>query len=534
MCQEHTFSYHSVPGRLIDLVGGTTFGEWVRDYSDDTDEFGRPGENFSIVDFVEHFEVSKEDFIEATRSWMTDEAMGRLGVTREEYQEAYGYTDEQIDAIYSGDQSQINEAFCGELAYYNPSDSQLYSIYWLSDHTYEDYREADLPTIEIDKILTKAGEMGGIYAQLAEAAWLEQREYVGVTETGPVYDTCMEHVFSFHAVPYELILWIGTDAFYDWEETLSYEMDEFGRPDEDFTIVEVVEQFNVPKETFWEITRGWMTDEAMDNMGMTQDEYIAQCGYSDEQIDAIYSGDQSQINEAFCGDLAYYNPSDGQLYSIYWLSDHTYEDYREADLPTIEIDKILTKAGEMGGIYAQLAEAAWLEQREYVGVTETSTGGDNLCLEHFVLYHAIDYELIVYVGEDNFKAWQDGLDVTDEYGRYYEEQTIDAFVNHFGISRETLVSMCDYYSEDQLDAIYSGDQSQINEAFCGDLAYYNPSDGQLYSIYWLSDHTAADYQAAGVPVSEVERILEDASAMGGSYASLAEAAAPAAEAYALK
>ena len=102
------------------------------------------------------------------------------------------------------------------------------------------------------------------------------------------------------------------------------------------------------------------------------------------------------------------------------------------------------------------------------------------------------------------------------------------------ISRETLVSMCDYYSEDQLDAIYSGDQSQINEAFCGDLAYYNPSDGQLYSIYWLSDHTAADYQAAGVPVSEIERILDDASAMGDSYASLAEAAAPAAEAYALE
>ena len=85
----------------------------------------------------------------------------------------------------------------------------------------------------------------------------------------------------------------------------------------------------------------------------------------------------------------------------------------------------------------------------------------------------------------------------------------------------------------EIDAIYSGDQSQINEAFCGDLAYYNPSDGQLYSIYWLSDHTAADYQAAGVPVSEVERILDDASAMGGSYASLAEAAAPAADAYAL-
>ena len=170
MCQEHTFSYHSVPGRLIDLVGGTTFGEWVRDYSDDTDEFGRPGENFSIVDFVEHFEISKEDFIEATRSWMTDEAMENLGVTQDEYLEAYGYTDAQIDAIYSGDQSQINEAFCGDLAYYNPSDGQLYSIYWLSDHTAADYQAAGVPVSEVERILDDASAMGGSYASLAEAA----------------------------------------------------------------------------------------------------------------------------------------------------------------------------------------------------------------------------------------------------------------------------------------------------------------------------------------------------------------------------
>ena len=169
MCQEHTFSYHSVPGRLIDLVGGTTFGEWVRDYSDDTDEFGRPGENFSIVVFVEHFEISKDDFIEATRSWMTDEAMENLGVTQDEYLEAYGYTDEQIDAIYSGDQSQINEAFCGDLAYYNPSDGQLYSIYWLSDHTAADYQAAGVPVSEVERILDDASAMGGSYASLAEA-----------------------------------------------------------------------------------------------------------------------------------------------------------------------------------------------------------------------------------------------------------------------------------------------------------------------------------------------------------------------------
>lgn len=157
-----------------------------------------------------------------------------------------------------------------------------------------------------------------------------------------------------------------------------------------------------------------------------------------------------------------------------------------------------------------------------------------MCSEHAPYYHVIDYDLILYVGEDNFNAWTNSFAVTDEYGRPQEGISIASFLQHFDVPRDIVEANSDYYSEDQLDAIYSGDQSQINEAFCGDLAYYNPSDGQLYSIYWLSDHTAADYQAAGVPISEVERILEDASAMGGSYASLAEAAAPAAEAYALE
>lgn len=161
-------------------------------------------------------------------------------------------------------------------------------------------------------------------------------------------------------------------------------------------------------------------------------------------------------------------------------------------------------------------------------------GGVGMCQEHSPYYHVIDYDLILYVGEDDFNAWTNSFAATDAYDRPQEGISIASFLQHFDVPRNIVEANSDYYSEDQLDAIYSGDQSQINEAFCGDLAYYNPSDGQLYSIYWLSDHTAADYQAAGVPVSEVERILDDASAMGGSYASLAEAAAPAAEAYALE
>ena len=178
------------------------------------------------------------------------------------------------------------------------------------------------------------------------------------------------------------------------------------------------------------------------------------------------------------------------------------------------------------------------------------------CAEHTSSYHTVILDLIGLVGSEAYYDWADAFVGADQYGRESEAVTIADYIRQFsvpqdqftelvqgrateerladlGMTREEYLSQYGY-TDEQIAALYSGDPAQVNAAFCGELAWYNEADGQLYSIYWLSGHTAADYQAAGVPVSEVERILEDAAAMGGSYASLAEAAAPAAEAYALE
>ena len=63
-------------------------------------------------------------------------------------------------------------------------------------------------------------------------------------------------------------------------------------------------------------------------------------------------------------------------------------------------------------------------------------------------------------------------------------------------------------TDEQVDAIYSGDQKQINKAFCGSLALIGPEDGELYSIYWLADHTPEEYVAAGLPLDQVQTIVE--------------------------
>lgn len=106
---------------------------------------------------------------------------------------------------------------------------------------------------------------------------------------------------------------------------------------ETMSIVDFVDYFQIPKETFIELTRSDLDGDFLA-------EYDGITVYSLEMIDAIYSGDRRQINEAFCGDLALVNPGDGALYTIYWLAGHDAEDYIAARLPLDQVEQVVQRA----------------------------------------------------------------------------------------------------------------------------------------------------------------------------------------------
>lgn len=177
------------------------------------------------------------------------------------------------------------------------------------------------------------------------------------------YD-CAEHTDSYHTIILDLIGYVGSDAYNEWVDSIAGE-DAYGRVDEGVTVAAFIDYFNVPQDEFTQLVQSRATDERLQDLGMTREEYLEEYGYTDGQIAALYSGNESQINEAFCGDLAWYNGADGQLYSIYWLSDHTAADYEAAGIPAEEVTTILDKATEMGGDYAKLAEKASAAASEY-------------------------------------------------------------------------------------------------------------------------------------------------------------------------
>ena len=364
-CEEHIWSYHSIVISLIDYVGFDTYNEWSESFSD-TDEFGRLKEDFSIQSFIEHFQIPREDFEDCINTWVDSVIEADPTEDRDEYLEEYGYTDAQIDALYSGDQAKINEAFCGEMACYDPKDGKLYSIYWLSDHTGDEYKQALLSQEDVHRIINTATEAGGVYAKLAEKAAPAVKEFDNSFETCRSYIPCTEHVFSYHYITTSLLNYVGQSTFNEWIADTSE--DEYGRSQEWVSIQSFIEHFDIPREVFEEIINTCADNLMKADPTEDREAFLMENGYTDAQIDALYSGDQAKINEAFCGEMAYYNPEDGQLYSIYWLSDHTAEDYENAGVPEAKVERILGLAEEAGGGYAEFAEEAKEAAAEYAAM----------------------------------------------------------------------------------------------------------------------------------------------------------------------
>lgn len=167
---------------------------------------------------------------------------------------------------------------------------------------------------------------------------------VVMEEFGGPSAECQEHSSSYHSVYSRFMFYVGQDVYRQWRDTTTQGSDEYGRFDEDvFSIQAFIEEFDIPRSVFEEIVEECASGGSP-VLRITEDEYRAEFGYTDEQIDALYSADQGRINEAFCGSLAYYNETDGELYSIYWMNEHTAAEWSAAGIPVAEAERILDEA----------------------------------------------------------------------------------------------------------------------------------------------------------------------------------------------
>lgn len=123
-----------------------------------------------------------------------------------------------------------------------------------------------------------------------EAPWVEQEEVSAPTGE----EACTVHTTSYHSIPLHFIMEVGSEEYNTWADGLSSQEDE--------NIAAFVEHFSISREDFESVVNSRLTEETLADAGMTEDEYRAAYGYTTEQIDAIYSGDQSAIDAAFAAE----------------------------------------------------------------------------------------------------------------------------------------------------------------------------------------------------------------------------------------
>lgn len=120
-----------------------------------------------------------------------------------------------------------------------------------------------------------------------DAPWVEQEEVSAPTGE----EACSVHTASYHSIPLHFIMEVGSDEYNAWADGLASEEDE--------NIAAFVQNFSISREDFESVVNSRLTEEALADAGMTEDEYRAAYGYTTEQIDAIYSGVQETIDAAF-------------------------------------------------------------------------------------------------------------------------------------------------------------------------------------------------------------------------------------------
>ena len=178
-------------------------------------------------------------------------------------------------------------------------------------------------------------------------------------------DYCYAHKMTYHSFDRYMVALVGRDNFDEWIESCTEPCSS--------NLVAFVEHFGVTKEQLMqtqESVRANIDDDFWDviynDLGMTQDEYMGSMALSDEQIDAIYSGDEAKIETAFAGYLAA-DAEDGSRYSLTWLESHTPEEYAAAGIEPQSVKEMVSKIetdddykkyrAEVSVVSEQMAEA---------------------------------------------------------------------------------------------------------------------------------------------------------------------------------
>lgn len=130
---------------FVNLAGVDKFEEWLYSSSSSLSEYTSVAEAANLYSFIKHFEIPEDK----VREILTFERGGN---------EDEDFSDEDIEILISGDSETIAKHFAADTAICKGEN--LYSIYWMQNHTAQDYLEAGITAEDINAILPRYEALG--------------------------------------------------------------------------------------------------------------------------------------------------------------------------------------------------------------------------------------------------------------------------------------------------------------------------------------------------------------------------------------
>ncbi len=345
-CKIHSSIYHSFDPLLLQIISEEDFYNFVKKYSNSPNP---PDEEYNQMQLIWDCGITPEQIDE-----MIETLLKNIGYDEEWLHEIY--TEDQIKAMKMSPDEDIdfvNYAWKNESAIYIKG--HYYTYDWLKEHTAEDYLKENLPIEQIEQIINYRSEFEDKvelvletdkYKELLEKA--DGTKLEENTEQPAIgYDVtfeCAKHPWGFHLggenFPLETLL---TDKE---NEEVSKEFKEryvsaLERNDKCvYTIAELFQEYEIPRE------------ELEKYIETTNDHTFIET-FTKERIDALYSGDEAKINEAWCDTYsAFFH--EGVIYDIWEVFAMTPGQVKELALPYNEIKRLCVSLSENSQVTATI------------------------------------------------------------------------------------------------------------------------------------------------------------------------------------
>ncbi|SCY37235.1 hypothetical protein [Alkaliphilus peptidifermentans] len=307
------------------------------------------------------------------------------------------------------------------------------------------------------------------------------------------FELLTKHEFGFYGVDMFIINIVGKEKFEDWLSQFESYNNPEGRNKWEITVVNAVLELNVPKETFIKANNGFV--------------------YTDEQIEAIYSGDQKLINKIFVNEDALL--INDEIYTADWLASRTAKDYERAGISEEELIKYLDKINiidfkeeylPIKGVLIKTNKAKSLP----ISNINIKPSKLELLAPYQLEYYGLDSFIHDIVDYEKLTEWRNEFLVEYNWSRRrnIEECNIINLVKELNIKEEDFVKANKdlIYSKEQIKAIYSDNQEEINKAFANEYALL--VDGEIYSIEWLMRNNKKDYENIGITKEILDNYLK--------------------------